>query len=72
MVLFIRSIKSFHYIPENESEQPILVWNMSVMLLSRQWWEKPVLDILGIRAGHVEEEGGGGGDKIIGGRGSVG
>ena len=29
MVLFLRSIKSFHYIPENESEQPVLVRNTS-------------------------------------------
>ena len=29
MVLFLRSIKSFRYIPENESEQPVLGWNTS-------------------------------------------
>ena len=29
MVLFLRSIKSFHYIPENESEQDVLGWNKS-------------------------------------------
>ena len=28
------------------------------MRLSSQWWEKPALDILGIRAGHVDTEGG--------------
>ena len=26
--------------------------------LSRQWWEQPAMDILGIRAGHSEAEGG--------------
>ena len=30
MVLFLRSIKSFRYIPENESEQDILGWNTSL------------------------------------------
>ena len=29
MVLFLQSIKSFRYIPENESEQDILGWNTS-------------------------------------------
>ena len=26
--------------------------------LSRQWWDQPALDILGIRAGHAKAEGG--------------
>ena len=45
------------------------------MLLSRRWREQPALDILGKRAGHAAEEGGGGdGYGIIGGggRGRVG
>ena len=29
MVLFLQSKKAFRYIPENESEQDILVWNKS-------------------------------------------
>ena len=29
LVLFLRSKKSFCYIPENESEQDVLGWNMS-------------------------------------------
>ena len=29
MVLFLRSKKGFRYIPENESEQPVLGWNKS-------------------------------------------
>ena len=28
--------------------------------LSRQWWDQPALDIMGIRAGHAAAEGGGG------------
>ena len=32
------------------------------MLLSRKWWDKPALDILGIRAGRAATEGGGGRD----------
>ena len=31
MVLFLRSIKSFCYIPENESEQTVLGWNTSLV-----------------------------------------
>ena len=30
LVLFLRSKKSFRYIPENESEQDILGWNVSL------------------------------------------
>ena len=30
MVLFLRSKKRFRYIPDNESEQPVLGWNISV------------------------------------------
>ena len=33
MVLFLRSIKSFCYITENESKQPVLGWNTSLMVL---------------------------------------
>ena len=29
LVLFLLSIESFHFIPENESEQPVLGWNTS-------------------------------------------
>ena len=32
MVLFLRSIASFRYIPENESEHPVLGWNTSEAL----------------------------------------
>ena len=32
-------------------------WNLG-MHLSRQWWEKPDLDIMGIRAGQADMEGG--------------
>ena len=28
------------------------------MGVSRRWWQKPALDILGIRAGHAVAEGG--------------
>ena len=31
LVLFLRSINIFRYIPENESEQPILGWNTSIV-----------------------------------------
>ena len=34
LVLFLRSKNSFSYIPENESEQDILGWNMSIIYLS--------------------------------------
>ena len=30
------------------------------LCLSRRWWEHPDLDIMGIRAGHAEEDGGNG------------
>ena len=26
--------------------------------LSKQWWDQPAMDILGIRAGHAKAEGG--------------
>ena len=39
------------------------------MHLFRRWWYQPALDIMGVRAGQVAAEGGGGG---IGGRGIVG
>ena len=37
LVLFLRSINSFCYIPENESEQPVLGWNTSNPL---SWWDR--------------------------------
>ena len=33
LVLFLRSIKSFRYLPQNESEQPVLGWNTSLSII---------------------------------------
>ena len=33
MILFLQSINSFRYIPENESEHPVLGWNTSLTAL---------------------------------------
>ena len=33
LVLFLRSINSFCYIPDNESEHPVLGWNISLRVL---------------------------------------
>ena len=47
------------------STHPIMEYFVAAELklglhLSRQWWEQPDLDILGIRVGHAASEGGGG------------